>query len=753
MSGGYALGEKRGAILTDENESHIHHRIVMTPASRLANACLLGVLFVAASPTARAQPTPPPAAAAGAEVATLPQLTVIGRRLPERIDAVPASITVLSGEVVQTAAALANNNLADALGKLVPGLALGSASQSTFGQTMRGRKVLVLVDGIPQHTIRNVARDLHTISPLAVERIEVIRGTSALYGEGAAGGIINIITRRARRPGLALGTEANLSAAPRNPGDSFGGSFAQSVSDRGARFDYTLVASLERAGALFDASGDRIPPDPHGQGGLADVWSGNGLGRIGADLGNEQRIELAGNYFDSVQATEYTSDPAVNAAPPGSERARAKPGLDLEDPQRTRNGLLSLRYRHGAVLRGDLTAQLYFRDYSTRFFPFDGRMAAAYGRQIVQSRLRSRRLGARVQANSALPFRISALYGVDASGERTRQSVAVIDPEIHDASGGLTFRKLGWLTWVPEMEVANLAPFLQVEWDATAALALRAGLRQELLRLAVDDFTTLAGNPIGGGDLSFNRTLGNASVIVKLPAGFSTFASVMQGHALPDIGLLLRNAPVGSTLASLNTAPQRVNAYEVGVRRRGPRVDASAAAFLSTSELGTSSGGFNMPVVRAPERVRGIEATLEARITDALRAGASTSWLSGELDRAADGNYTPLNSYRIPPLKLTGFVGVAVAESWDVQLFGLYSGKRARFGASNQFGERAVDDFFLLELVAAGQVGPGRLRFGITNLLNRQYAPVTSQLLWSGNNSTNAAGTGLVTTLGYSLSY
>jgi iron complex outermembrane receptor protein len=81
-------------------------------------------------------------------------------------------------------ASLSSNNLGDALGKMVPSLGLGVQSQSVFGQTVRGRRVLVLIDGIPQQTIRNVARDLQTISPQLVERVEVIRATTPLHGEG-----------------------------------------------------------------------------------------------------------------------------------------------------------------------------------------------------------------------------------------------------------------------------------------------------------------------------------------------------------------------------------------------------------------------------------------------------------------------------------------------------------------------------------------------------------------------------------------
>ena len=80
-------------------------------------------------------------------------------RLTFPLGATSVTITVISSEELQSEAALSNNNLGDALGKMVPGLGIGAQSQSVFGQTVRGRKVLVLIDGIPQHTIRNVARD------------------------------------------------------------------------------------------------------------------------------------------------------------------------------------------------------------------------------------------------------------------------------------------------------------------------------------------------------------------------------------------------------------------------------------------------------------------------------------------------------------------------------------------------------------------------------------------------------------------
>ncbi|WP_437656835.1 TonB-dependent receptor [Sorangium sp. So ce1182] len=682
------------------------------------------------------------------------EVVVTAARRPERIDAVPASVSVISKEQVQAEAALSNGSLGDALGKLVPGMGLGSETQSSFGQTIRGRRVLVLIDGIPQNTIRNVSRDLQTISPLAVERIEVIRGTTPLYGEGAAGGIVNIITRRPTTEGLQLTTDVAASAAPLNLADSLAGSIAQSVAGKHDRLYFDVHASLEKTTGLFDAEGDRIPPDPHGQGGLGDFLAWSGMWRLGVELSPAERLELSAGYYQNVQDTEFASDPSVDAAPPGTVKARVLRGLDLEDPQGTRNVHASASYRNVRALGGEVSAQVYFRNYLSRFFPFDGREAANY-RHIVQSQIESQRLGGRFQASTSFPHRLTALYGIDVSGERTAQPVAIMDPQAFDASGALVFRATGYRTWVPRMEVGNLAPFVQLQWGVTPWLALRAGVREELVTLNVDDYTTLIGNDIQGGHLFFQRPLLHAGAVATLPAQLSAFVSFAQGYSLPDVGLILRNAPTGATVESLETEPQLVNAVEIGLRREGRDVTGTVAAFYNTSSLGTSSGGLNAPVVRAPERVYGVEATVDARFLESFRAGAGVSFLEGELDREDDGKYTALNTYRIPPPKITAYIGKQILEAWDVQLQGVYSGARDRFSWNPEpgFGERAVEPFLLLELLSTAELGPGRLRVGVSNLLNRQVMPVTSQLLYSGSNSSHAAGSGMRVSVGYALTY
>lgn len=86
---------------------------------------------------------------------------------------------------------------ATVLAKTVPGMADSSRTMTDYGQTLRGRGVLVLVDGIPLNTNRDSSRNLANIDPASIERVEVLRGSSSIYGAGATGGIVSITTRPA----------------------------------------------------------------------------------------------------------------------------------------------------------------------------------------------------------------------------------------------------------------------------------------------------------------------------------------------------------------------------------------------------------------------------------------------------------------------------------------------------------------------------------------------------------------------------
>lgn len=682
------------------------------------------------------------------------EVTVTATRSAESVAAIPGSITVIDREQVNEQVNL-TENIGDALGKLVPGFAPGSQSLSTFGQTLRGRNALVLIDGVPQSTTRNVSRDLTTVDPAAIERIEVIRGATAIYGEGATGGIINIITRRPTEGRLAFTTDFGLSASLSHPLGTLGGDIRQSVSGKYRAFDFLITGAFDRSGGFFDADGDRIPPDPHGQGGPADTNNFNFLGKFGLDLTETQRLGLTVNHFDSEQTTDFASDPSVNRLPLGTQKARAIRGLQLDENQETNNTLFDLNYTNQNLFGSRLQTQVYRRDYLTRFFPFDARAFPIFGRTIFQSRLESKKTGGRLAVETPLPrsWGMTAVYGLDYTREHTAQPASIMDPAEFDRSGGLIFRKIGDRTFVPLIKQRNLGAFAQVEWKRFERFLLRGGLRHERIRSSIEDFTTIANNPIRGGDLNYTDTLFNVGGVFYATDAVSLFANFAQGFSAPDIGLILRGAPRGASVSTLPFAAQKVDTYETGVRGTWSRAQGSLSLFYNNSDLGTSSGGFNQPVIRAPERVYGLESTIDLQPEERFRFGGTATWLEGKSDPDLDGNYTYLNSYRIPSVKLTAYVEHDTLPRWRNRLQVLYSGNRNRFPASARFGEREVEDYATLDYLGSVRVGRGVLRFGVENLLNNQYFTRESQLLRTGGNASYAAARGAVFSVGYSISY
>ena len=129
------------------------------------------------------------------------ELVVTATRTPRPIKDVPVLTRVLSRRDIALSDAF---DLSDLLGREMPGIEFSYSMNQKINMNMggfAGQSVLILVDGerLAGETMENV--DYSRLNLNNVERIEIIRGAqSALYGAGAVGGVINIITGEARKP-------------------------------------------------------------------------------------------------------------------------------------------------------------------------------------------------------------------------------------------------------------------------------------------------------------------------------------------------------------------------------------------------------------------------------------------------------------------------------------------------------------------------------------------------------------------------
>ena len=666
------------------------------------------------------------------------EIIVTVTRSTEREIDVPRSITVIEREEIEEQTGF-NDNLQSALGKLVPGLAVPTQSISSFGQSLRGRNISVLIDGVPQSTSRNVFRDFRTIDPNVIERVEVLRGPTALYGDGATGGVINIITRGGGREEFVTQGEVGVSTSLTNLSDSFGEDLKWGIAGNEEPIDYRVSFAYRDTDGFFDADGDRIPPDPNAQGGFADTRTLNAFGKVGIDLGEQQRLQLTFNHFDDRQDTDFTTDPDVNLSE-SLEQARAIEGLELDSPQESENTLVNLEYSHEDIFGSKLNSQIYYRDYFTSFFPFDAREFDSLGNVIFQSRVESEKWGGRLNLDTPILSnnRLKLVWGVDYVNEDTEQPVSVFDEERFEASDGLDFNTIGNRTWTPPLDLDSLGLFAQLESNISDRLNVRGGLRYENAGVNVDDYTTLAGNDIEGGELDFDTTLFNLGAVYKATDNLSIFANFAQGFSLADIGLALRTAEAGFTVETLDPEPQEVDSYEIGVKGNWNSIQLALSGFYNESELGTS---FTAPgtVLRAPERIYGLEVAIDIKPAENWLLGGTVTWIEGEIDVDDGGDFEDLDGFRIPPLKLTAYVENETLPGWKNRLQGLFSGDRNPEG--DGFGLGEVNSYLVFDLLSSVDIGAGKIQLGVENIFNNDYLPVVSQLQTTNSSRSAARGT------------
>jgi iron complex outermembrane receptor protein len=128
----------------------------------------------------------------------------------------PQGVTVITGEEIRAAGLTHANEAIRWLGGVVGRIDTAGGRDQVldlrgFGETA-GSNVVILVDGVRQNEGDMTGAALAWIPVSSIERIEIVRGSSAvLYGEGATAGAINIITQKGQaEPGgtvkLGLGS-------------------------------------------------------------------------------------------------------------------------------------------------------------------------------------------------------------------------------------------------------------------------------------------------------------------------------------------------------------------------------------------------------------------------------------------------------------------------------------------------------------------------------------------------------------------
>lgn len=670
---------------------------------------------------------------------SLDEVVVTASRVEETISSIPESVTVIKSEEIIKQVTLSNGDLGSALGKLVPGYGVGNQSMSSYGQNLRGRKASILVDGVPQNPIFDPGKNLSVIDPAMIERIEVIRGATAIYGDAATGGIIHIITKKPRDGETQSTSSVGLDMSLTHPADSYGSSLKHTLSGKQNGISYFLGGAIQKNGGWFDADGDRIPPNPHRDGGLSDTDQYNILGKLGYDIDSNQSVSANINLFKNQQDTNYIGALSQRYVYTGA-KAKAVSGLKMSDPVGVQNYAGGMDYNHNNLWGSKLHIQLFYKDYWARSNPFDD-----FGTALYQDTIYSKKSGARFEVDTPIiEDKLSVLWGMDFLHEKISQKVKEMDLGLYQASGGTVYDYNGIEKyWLSPYTQDNQAIFAQAKWNATDTLVLHGGYRYERVNLDIPSFVTLSNRAIQGGDLDFSTNLFNVGGVLYLSDKTNVYANFSQGFSLPDVRQRLRSAPVNGTVANLNIAPEEVDNFEFGLRNEWNSVATSLAVFYNKSDLGANPPArFNLPVLRAPERIYGIEATLDWVVNDTVKTGATFTWSEGKQNVDGDGQgYIYLNNQRIRPPKFTAYLEHQTQPNWSNRLQLFASGSRDRFNGSTASFQRDVNGFVTLDFLSEVKLSKGTLLVGVENLLNKLYYLPQSQQFLEGD-VTHAAARG-----------
>lgn len=677
----------------------------------------------------------------------LDEVVIVSNRDKETRDEVLSSISVLTSK--QLAQTRQYSNVISDIVARIPGVSLSNNRQQTRGQKLRGRSMLVLVDGIPQSTPLFVTDNLNYLDPSAIERIEVVKGSTSIYGNGAQGGIINYITKKGNTAKkMESHTKIGASSFLVKPDHTAGMHVSQFFNGQVGKVNYTLGGAYKQFGIMRSAKGEISSPKD----GMGETEWYNLFSRIGFDAGKGYKLELMYNYFGNNQKSQLEQVSGVYGETPAlGVFGERDPGLVGQGVKYNHNLRFSLN-KSDIFKNTDLTATYYLQKFRTIYASYDYYTDLSQGYTGGQPELTSDQKGLRLNFNSdyALSdsFKGNIVYGLDILRNKTAQPMA---------DGRL---------FTPEMDMKNYAGYLQVKAKIDDFI-FKGGARYETIDINVDDYTTIyrdngettgGGLAVKGGKLDYNAFTFNLGLRYNKWRFLQPYASFSQSFSVGELGRILRIATDPDIISDniKDTRAVITDNFELGLEGRlTNKIRYGVNCFINKQKLGTTyivnpeTNFFELS--RLPEKIYGAEFELNVIFNRKLDVDLSLSTIEGKTDNNDNGKFNDsedeyMDGSRISPSIFRGDINYKLSPKWHVNIAGTYVGNRDRFeeneGGGYAYGRAPVKNFFLANLFTSYQLTDStKVLVGIENLFNKDYYPLISQ--WSARDADYIKGNGI----------
>ena len=683
------------------------------------------------------------------------KMVVVSSRTPKAISDIPGTVWYIDSEKIEQEYR-GGKTLGDILASAIPSLDVSSGARTNLGQNLRGRKMLVMIDGVSLQSSRSISRHLDSIDPFNIDRIEVLSGSTSIYGAGASGGVINIITKKAQSEELEFESYVGGTSGL-NSSEDFDYKLAQSISGGNEKVQARTSVVYTETQGFFDANGTIVTPDIS-QGSLQFNQTVDFLTTVGVNVSDTKKLNLLAQYYDSQQDSPY------GLYIVGSDFVDVRKGFDSDREHGTERIMLSASYVDEQFLGHQLIAEASYRKEDQTYTPY----FQSSGQQITDV--------ISLKAALAKNFdKFNIVYGVDAYQDKLESNQALYDPTIANNSGNLINKTYAQVGRYPGVEVSSVAAFAQADYSITEDWKVEGGVRYQYMSNKIDDFvgytqqkkiaagSGTSADAVPGGKTDYGVALFNLGTIYHLNSDSQVWANFSQGFDLADPAKYYGQGNytlVGDHWQlndSINVNESKMsgiktNSFELGYRLDTGDLNLQTAAYYSQSDKNVKYNKTTLLIeeIEDKKRVYGLEAMASYWVHDNIQLGASGHYVVSEVK--GDNGWEDYDA---------GYASTSKANAWA----GWYDADLAvKLQSQTMFdyedaSNNKLDGYTLFDLVGSYQLPVGSLGFGIQNLFDKDYTTAwgqRAQIIYSTHYESAAydyKGRGRTYTLNYQVKF
>jgi len=457
-------------------------------------------------------------------VISLEPIAVTASRTERRLSEVPASISIISRKRIEDSNA---KDISDLLKDTEGVYAYDPSGVGTAGRVnMRGfwggmsSQQLVLLDGVPQNAAEDRLVDWDRIPLENIEKIEVLRGpASALYGDNAMSGVINIITRK---PATDPKTAASLSY----------GSFNTQ------NYNTHTSGHMGNAGYYFTA-GRKLTDGFRRYSDYNSVYCGS---KLNFSFNNAPDFSFFADYYDKA----YGPYPwAITEAQIEDDRRQARPGCE-EDKTEAKSFNAGTTCRMTISEISDAAATFYYRYEDSKSFYTRGSTGSSTREQLEE------------EDTYGILFRHNIkpeLFGMQHS------ITSGVDVEANDFDYNrysAPFQVRGDKNQDYTIERHKIGPYIQSEISVLEPLKIVAGVRYDWIRF---DFNNHL-DQLNSKKTEMSGISPSCGITINYHMNSNFYANYGKAFRSPAIGQMFTYGSASNP----DLDPEEAENYEFGIR-------------------------------------------------------------------------------------------------------------------------------------------------------------------------------------------